>query len=80
MVLSERAGKTIKLWPKQPFSPRAGLAKAKPRRKKAEQSQGETSVMTAGSNLAPHIDYDDLREWLALAGRLGEVKIVRGAT
>jgi 4-hydroxy-3-polyprenylbenzoate decarboxylase len=36
--------------------------------------------MTAGSNLAPHIAYDDLREWLALAERLGEVKIVRGAT
>ena len=35
--------------------------------------------MTAGSNLAPHIAYDDLREWLALAERLGEVKIVRGA-
>jgi len=28
----------------------------------------------------PHIDYDDLREWLAHAERLGEVKIVRGAT
>ena len=36
--------------------------------------------MTTLSNLAPHIDYDDLREWLALAERLGEVKIVRGAT
>ena len=36
--------------------------------------------MTAGSNLAPHIAYDDLREWLALAERLGEVKVVRGAT
>ena len=36
--------------------------------------------MTAGNNLAPHIAYDDLREWLALAERLGEVKTVRGAT
>ena len=36
--------------------------------------------MTAGSNLAPHIAYDDLREWLALAERLGEVKTVHGAT
>src|SRR3981189_3595257 len=36
--------------------------------------------MTNLSNLAPHIAYDDLREWLVLAERLGEVKIVRGAT
>ncbi len=28
---------------------------------------------------APHIGYDDLREWLAQAERLGEVRIVRGA-
>jgi hypothetical protein len=36
--------------------------------------------MTTLSNIAPHIDYDDLREWLAHAERLGEVKVVRGAT
>src|SRR6059036_1401916 len=36
--------------------------------------------MTTLSNIAPHIDYDDLREWLAHAERLGEVKTVRGAT
>src|SRR5437764_3442778 len=36
--------------------------------------------MAQGSNVAAHIAYDDLREWLALAERLGEVKTVRGAT
>jgi 4-hydroxy-3-polyprenylbenzoate decarboxylase len=36
--------------------------------------------MAQGSNVAAHIAYDDLREWLVLAERLGEVKIVRGAT
>ena len=36
--------------------------------------------MTQLSNIAPHIDYDDLREWLAHAERLGEVKVVHGAS
>ena len=34
----------------------------------------------SGSNIAAHIDYDDLREWLVHADRLGEVKYVKGAT
>jgi UbiD family decarboxylase len=33
----------------------------------------------SGSNIAPNIAYDDLREWLELADRLGEVEYVRGA-
>src|SRR6266852_70465 len=36
--------------------------------------------MTDRSNVAAHIAYDDLREWLALAERLGEVRTVRGAS
>src|SRR5437764_14378385 len=36
--------------------------------------------MTERSNVAAHIAYDDLREWLALAERMGEVRIVRGAS
>ena len=36
--------------------------------------------MTEPSNIAAHIAYDDLREWLALAERLGEVRTVRGAS
>jgi 4-hydroxy-3-polyprenylbenzoate decarboxylase len=32
------------------------------------------------SNFQAHIDYDDLREWLDLAERLGEVRHVTGAT
>src|SRR5436189_3966517 len=36
--------------------------------------------MTERSNIAAHIAYDDLREWLTLAERLGEVRTVRGAT
>jgi UbiD family decarboxylase len=36
--------------------------------------------MTDRSNIAAHIAYDDLREWLALAERLGEVRTVHGAT
>ena len=36
--------------------------------------------MPEGSNVAAYIAYDDLREWLALAERLGEVKTVRGAS
>jgi 4-hydroxy-3-polyprenylbenzoate decarboxylase len=33
---------------------------------------------TAGSNTAPHLAYHDMRQWLAEAQRLGEVKIVKG--
>src|SRR6266581_2069833 len=36
--------------------------------------------MTDRSNVAPHIPYDDLREWLVEAERLGEVRTVRGAS
>ena len=36
--------------------------------------------MTDRSNVAAHIAYDDLREWLAQAERLGEVKVVSGAS
>src|SRR6202162_551413 len=36
--------------------------------------------MTDQSNVAAHIAYDDLREWLVLADRLGEVRTVRGAS
>src|SRR5262250_2580310 len=32
------------------------------------------------SNIEPHIAYDDLREWLGLAERLGEVRHVKGAS
>ena len=34
----------------------------------------------SGSNVAGKIAYDDLREWLVLADRLGEVEYVKGAT
>src|ERR1700723_3731995 len=36
--------------------------------------------MDARSNFTPGIAYDDLREWLVLADRLGEVRTVRGAS
>jgi hypothetical protein len=36
--------------------------------------------MADGSNIAAHIDYDDLRGWLAHAERLGEVKHLKGAS
>ena len=36
--------------------------------------------MTDRSNVAAHIAYDDLREWLVEAERLGEVRTVRGAS
>ena len=36
--------------------------------------------MTAGSNVTAHIDYDDLRGWLAHADRLGEVTQLNGAS
>src|SRR5207244_6499766 len=36
--------------------------------------------MTDRSNVAAHIAYDDLREWLALAERMGEVRTVRVAS
>ena len=32
------------------------------------------------SNAAPHIAYDDLREWLAATERLGELRHVKGAS
>ncbi|HEY5607299.1 MAG TPA: UbiD family decarboxylase [Alphaproteobacteria bacterium] len=34
----------------------------------------------SGSNVAARIEYDDLREWLAYAERLGEVRNVKGAS
>ena len=37
-------------------------------------------MMHEGSNAAPRIQYDDLREWLALADQLGEVRTVQGAS
>ena len=36
--------------------------------------------MTEGSNVKAHIAYDDLREWLAAAEALGEVRQVKGAS
>src|SRR5205807_237211 len=36
--------------------------------------------MTETTTSEPHIAYDDLREWLRLAERHGEVREVRGAT
>jgi 4-hydroxy-3-polyprenylbenzoate decarboxylase len=36
--------------------------------------------MSAGSNVKGEIAYDDLREWLAYAERLGEVRHVKGAS
>lgn len=36
--------------------------------------------MSARKNFAAHIAYDDLRQWLALAERLGEVREVRNAS
>ena len=36
--------------------------------------------MSDRSNIAAHIAYDDLRDWLAAAERLGEVRHVEGAT
>ncbi len=36
--------------------------------------------MQTGSNSAPHIAYDDLREWLEIAESLGEVRHVQGAS
>jgi 4-hydroxy-3-polyprenylbenzoate decarboxylase len=35
--------------------------------------------MVGQSNFAGNIAYDDLREWLAMAERLGEVRTVKGA-
>jgi len=35
--------------------------------------------MSRQSNFAGNIAYDDLREWLAMAERLGEVRTVKGA-
>src|SRR5580704_15318260 len=36
--------------------------------------------MTDRTNIAAHVAYDDLREWLAAAERLGEVRHVKGAS
>src|SRR5262245_31006752 len=40
----------------------------------------ERHEMTEGSNVTAHIAYDDLREWLARAERLGEVRHIKGAS
>jgi UbiD family decarboxylase len=39
---------------------------------------GAASRAAAGSNTAPHLAYHDMRQWLAEAQRLGEVKVVKG--
>ena len=36
--------------------------------------------MSEQSNTSPYIDYDDLREWLTNADRLGEVRRISGAS
>src|ERR1700752_2447684 len=36
--------------------------------------------MSGKSNIVANIEYDDLREWLARAERLGEVRTVKGAS
>ena len=36
--------------------------------------------MNAPSNIRAGIGYDDLREWLSYAERLGEVRVVKGAS
>jgi UbiD family decarboxylase len=38
------------------------------------------TIPNQGSNIAGKIAYDDLREWLVLADRLGEVRYVEGAS
>src|SRR5258706_8554518 len=37
-------------------------------------------AMSEHKNVTAHIAYDDLRQWLALAERLGEVREVKGAS
>src|SRR5262249_16298085 len=49
-------------------------------RYKAPHNGRRRMAATAGSNVAAHIAYDDLREWLAAAERLGEVRHLKGAT
>jgi UbiD family decarboxylase len=39
---------------------------------------GAAPRAASGSNTAPHLAYHDMRQWLAEAQRLGEVKIVKG--
>jgi 4-hydroxy-3-polyprenylbenzoate decarboxylase len=39
---------------------------------------GGTAPAGIGSNVAPHLAYDDLRKWLDEAAKLGEVKAVKG--
>ena len=46
----------------------------------AEEALRSESEMSATSNIAARIEYDDLREWLAYAERLGEVRAVKGAS
>src|SRR5712692_3343962 len=45
----------------------------------APAQNSETGPMAQQSNFAGNIAYDDLREWLAMAERLGEVRTVKGA-
>ena len=42
------------------------------------QGNGARNTTAARSNTAPHLVYHDLREWLAEAQRLGEVRQVKG--
>src|SRR5262249_5666453 len=45
----------------------------------AHKNNGRFTSMVGQSNFAGNITYDDLREWLAMAERLGEVRTVKGA-
>ena len=40
----------------------------------------KTADAAGGSNLEPRLCYDDLRQWLEEARKLGEVKVLSGLT
>ena len=61
-------------------SPRRSGSRRRNKRSNGERGFGMNDSSSAKSNVNAHIAYDDLREWLARAELLGEVRNVKGAS
>ncbi len=58
-----------------------GSSNAKPAKKSSAKSKAAAAPTSSSSvaDLTPHLPYTDLREWIAEAEKMGEVREVSGA-
>ncbi|MGE0628455.1 MAG: UbiD family decarboxylase [Hyphomicrobiaceae bacterium] len=57
-----------------------GNGKSKPVKRTAAKPKPDVAARSSIADLTPHVPYTDLREWLAEAEKLGEVREVAGAS